>query len=288
MTPIHVVIVRWHHDLVLERCLASLFRHGGSRLGAVTLVDSGSGDGGAERIAALSPRVDLVVLEENHSFARAANLGAARSTEPFLLLLNPDTEITEGALDDLGRALEARPDAAGVAPLLLGADGRPQHRWQLRRLPSRTRLALGLPGSPLTGVPPGAPCPVDQPAAAAWLIRRQVWADLGGFDDSYRPAWWEDVDLCARLAARRPPEERFWVEPGVRLLHQGGSSLEHLPDQTFLTAYHRNLMRFARSHHPLVAPTIERVLRLVLRLRALLSPCRRSAYLAAARAIAGS
>jgi N-acetylglucosaminyl-diphospho-decaprenol L-rhamnosyltransferase len=280
------VVVRWRGGDEVRACVASLLAHGGPRLARVVLVDSGSGDGGAERLATEFPTVQVMALEENRSFAHAANRGAAAGGERRLLLLNPDAELLPGSLDELGTGLDRRPDSAGAVPLLEGADGASQHRWQLRRLPGPLRLATGRSGAPAFTAPPTADQPVAQPAAAAWLIRRSVWQSLGGFDEVFAPAWWEDVDFCARLDSRRgtrsfPVAEGFVVHPGARILHHGGSSMASLGDEAFLTAYFRNLTRYIARHHPQHAPAILNCLRLTLKIRAVAQPSRRNAFRAA-------
>ncbi len=280
------VVVRWRGGDEVRACLASILARGGPRLAATVLVDSGSGDGGAENLAAEFPTVRVVALEENLGFAYAANRGAAEGGEPRLLLLNPDTELLPGSLDELARGLDRRPATAGTVPLLEGADGASQHRWQLRRLPTAFRLATGRPGAPAFQAPPTTEEPVAQPAAAAWLVRRSIWQALGGFDESFAPAWWEDVDFCARLEKRRqtdsfPATEGFVVQPAARILHHGGSSVASLGDEAFLSAYHRNLVRYVSLHHPQHASTILACLRLTLRIRAIAQPRRRRAYRAA-------
>ncbi len=286
------VVVRWRGGDEVRACLASILAHGGQRLAGIVLVDSGSGDGGAERLAAEFPAVRVVALEKNLGFAHAANRGTAASGEERLLLLNPDTELLPGSLDALSEGLDRRPATAGTVPLLEGADGASQHRWQLRRLPSAFRLATGRSGAPAFAATPTAEQPVAQPAAAAWLVRRSVWQALGGFDEVFAPAWWEDVDFCARLEERRaagsfPATEGFVVQPAARILHHGGSSVASLGDEAFLTAYHRNLALYIARHHPLRAPAILTCLRLTLRIRALAQPSRRYAYRAALASMDG-
>lgn len=277
------VVVRWRGDDEVRACLASLLAHGGPRLAGTVLVDSGSGDGGADRLAAEFPTVRVVALRENLGFAHAANRGATEGGAERLLLLNPDTELLPGSLDELADALDRRPAVAGSVPLLEGADGATQHRWQLRRLPTALRLATGRSGAPAFNAPPTQPHAVQQPAAAAWLVRRSVWDALGGFDATFAPAWWEDVDFCARLEERRgtdsfPASEGFIVRPSARILHHGGSSVASLGDEAFLTAYYRNLVRFIARHHPQHAAAILTCLRATLRVRAIAQPRRSDAY----------
>jgi len=283
VSDIAAVVVRWRGGEEVARCLTSLADHGGPRLDDVVLVDSGSGDGGGEALAARFPAVRLLALAENRGFAAAASAGVAAGRSERVLLLNPDTELTSGALDALADLLDTRPDAAGSVPLLEGLDGTSQHRWQLRRLPGPLRLALGLPGAPAFSRPPEVPTPVEQPAAAAWLVRRRTWDRLGGLDPAFAPAWWEDVDFCARLAARGG--EGFWVVPAARVRHAGGSSVAGLGDADFLAAYHRNLLRYALRHHPVASGAIRRGVDASLLARAVLRPARRAAYLEVRRRI---
>jgi GT2 family glycosyltransferase len=282
------VVVRWRGGDEVDRCLRSLLAQSGPDLGRIVLVDSGSGDGGAQRLAASYPEVEVIALAENRSFAHAANTGAAAITEDLIFLLNPDTEVEMGAVTTLVDALEQRPQTAGVVPLLVNADGSAQHLWQLRQLPTVARLATGRSGAAAFSSPPTAPAGVIQPAAAAWLIRRDVWRALGGFDESFAPAWWEDVDFCARLADRlgsadHPADEGFVVIPQARLRHQGGSSLEELDQAAFLTAFCANLLRYSAIHHTKHLSLIRTGLRWSMAVRAIVRPRQSEAYLAARR-----
>jgi GT2 family glycosyltransferase len=285
-TAVCAVIVRFRGGDEVRRCLASIGENGGEILRRIVLVDSGSGDEGALQIAADFPSVKVLPLSENRGFAHAVNRGAEEGDEPLLLLLNPDTEVTVGAVDALASLLENRPRAAGAVPLLEGMAGEAQHHWQLRRLPTVFRLAFGLPGSPAFRRPPETPTTVAQPAAAAWLVRRTVWQALDGFDTGFVPAWWEDVDFCARLQDRLgqqgfPATEGFVAQPSSRIRHIGGSSVAGIGDTAFLTAYNVNLLRYAARHHRARLSTIRATLRLTLALRSLLRPHRREAYLVA-------
>jgi GT2 family glycosyltransferase len=284
------VVVRWRGGDEVRRCLRSLTDRGGPALRKVVLVDSGSGDGGADRLAEEFPTVEVLPLAENRSFAWAAGRGAELGHEPYLLLLNPDTELTVDCLPTLLAELGRRPEATGAVPLLSDADGTLQHRWQLRCLPGPVRLAAGLAGRPVSTDPPTATRPVEQPAAAAWLVRRDVWDALDGLDPAFVPAWWEDVDFCARLRGRLgrpgfPAREGFWVVPGARVLHGGGSSLAQLTDTAFLEAYHRNLLRYAERHHSRRLTFIRAGVRLSVLARALVRPSRRRAYLHTLKAL---
>jgi len=288
---IQAVVVRWRGGDEVRRCLSSLLANAGSCLARVVLVDSGSGDGGAERLASDFPNVEVIALADNRGFAYAADRGAGEGTEPLLLLLNPDIEVEAGAVDSMVDLLEDRPRAAGVVPLLEGFDGASQHRWQLRRLPGTARLVFGLSGAPSFSSPPEIPIAVEQPAAAAWLVRRTVWEALGGLDPTFEPAWWEDVDFCARLRDRLgepgfPADEGFVVEPAACLRHGGGSSVATLGREAFFTAYYTNLLRYTARHHPGRLGFIRKGLQISLSMRMFLRPSQKKALRAALRATA--
>jgi GT2 family glycosyltransferase len=290
---IRVVVVRWRGGDEVRRCLGSLLANAGPRVARVVLVDSGSGDGAAERLASDFPDVEVIALAENRGFAFAADRGAGEGPEPLLLLLNPDIEVEAGAVDSLVNLLEDRPRAAGVVPLLEGLDGVSQYQWQLRRLPGAARLAFGLSGAPAFSSPPDTPVAVPQPAAAAWLVRRTVWEALGGLDPTFEPAWWEDVDFCARLGDRLgepgfPADEGFVVEPAARLRHGGGSSVAALGRDAFFTAYYTNLLRYTARHHPGRLGLIRKGLQVSLSVRMILRPDEKRALRAALKATAAN
>lgn len=284
------VVVRWRGGEEVDRCLRSLLAQTGGELSRIVLVDSGSADGGAERLATAFPEVRVLALEKNLSFAHAANAGAATVDDKLLLLLNPDTEVQPDVVSTLVETAGDRPDAAGVVPLLVNPDGSSQHQWQLRRLPTAGRLASGRPGASAFGSPPTSTVSVEQPAAAAWLIRREVWQALGGLDEAYAPAWWEDADFCARLAERVddptfPAEQGFVVASGTVVRHQGGSSLNELDPAVFLETFTTNLLRYAARHHPDRLRFIRSGLRFSLLARAIIRPTRFQSHMTARRHI---
>ena len=290
---IQAVVVRWRGGDEVRRCLSSLLANAGPYLARVVLVDSGSGDGGAERLTSEFPDIEVIALADNRGFAYAADRGAGEGAEPLLLLLNPDIEVEAGAVDSMVDLLENRPRAAGVVPLLEGFDGASQYQWQFRRLPGPARLVFGLSGAPAFSLPPETPATVAQPAAAAWLVRRTVWEALGGLDPTFEPAWWEDVDFCARLHDRLgepgfPADEGFVVEPAARLRHGGGSSVAALGREAFFTAYYTNLLRYTARHHPGRLGLIRKGLQISLSARMLLCPGEKQALRAALRATAAN
>jgi len=194
-------------------------------------------------------RARLLAPGRNLGFAAGSNLGARAGRAPRLLFLNPDARPTPGALDRLLEAFARHSEAAGLVPRLVGEDGAPQWAWQLKPLPSPLALlAHAFFWSPTRG-PRREPAPgtaVAQPAAAALALTREAFEAVGGFDEGYFPAWFEDVDLARRLAAR---SLALVYAPQAVFVHRGGGSVPALGYGGFLAAYDRNLARYLRRHH---------------------------------------
>lgn len=222
-----------------------------------------SNGGLAERLVARSSLPEaLRVLEPgaNLGFAGGVAAGMAAARAPAVLLLNPDAVPEPGALEALLDGLAAHPEAAGLAPRLIGAGGESQHRWQLRRLPGVATLlaqALLLPAGAGPRAEPAEGAPVEQPAAAALLLRRSALEAVGGLDEAFYPAWFEDVDLARRLAAAG---ERIVYWPRAVFRHGLGSSVPRLGYGRFLWVYYRNLVRYLRKHHGTSAAASARLL----------------------------
>jgi GT2 family glycosyltransferase len=186
---------------------------------------------------------------KNLGFAGGANAGIAEARGEIVLILNPDAIPEAGALDRLLEGFADHPEAAGLAPRLVGPKGESQSAWQLRRLPSPWSLllhAFPLGGRDGAGPEPPAGSPVEQPAAAALALRRQALAAVGGFDPGFFPAWFEDVDLARRLRSAGL-SMLYW--PAAQFRHRLGSTVGRLGYGAFLYVYYRNLTRYLAKHH---------------------------------------
>jgi GT2 family glycosyltransferase len=197
---------------------------------------------------ALAP-ARIVRPERNLGFAGGANFGAREATADLLLFLNPDAIPEAGALAALVDGFARDGDAAGLVPRLVGFDGTPQFAWQLRRLPTPLSLLAHAffvaPESSFAAEPPAGTA-IEQPAAAALALRRAPFAAIGGFDERFFPAWWEDVDLARRL---RDSGARLVYFPTAVVRHRLGSSVSEIGYAGFLESYDRNLLRYLEKHH---------------------------------------
>jgi hypothetical protein len=289
-----IAIVNWNSGPRLEAGLASLYRENDPAGFEVLVADNASTDGSADA-AAGHPGIRLLRQPTNRGFAAGANAAAREAGADRLLFLNPDITHTPDNVGTLLDAVDGRPEAAGGCGCLVDGQGRVQRDFQLRRLPSPAwALAeLFLPHRLRTRGPwfrrhyyaqhrLDRPFPVEQPAAACLLLRTDVFHKLGGFDEAFQPAWFEDVDLCRRLFDRG---YRLWFIPAATFIHEGGYSASVMQLEDFLTAYWGNACRYHDKHHPAFAPTYRRLAQLGLAIRALCAadPRRRRACREAGR-----
>ncbi len=269
-----IVIVAWRSGGELAECVRSLAaaRRGDGPAVELIVVDNGGEEFPASEVVAGWPHVRLIRNQVNRGFGPAANQGAAQARGEIVLFLNPDTRAVDDPFPALLRAFELQPETVAVAPRLLPTEGAPparSSRFQLRRLPTLGQAAREL--LLLERLFPdgrgtrrafyldhdlGLPFAVEQPAAAALAVRREAFARLGGFDEAFVPAWFEDVDLCARLHA----EGTILYWPESRFLHGGGAAAGALGYDRFLPIYYRNACRYWRKHHAPAAALAFRLL----------------------------
>ena len=85
------------------------------------------------------------------------------------------------------------------------------------------------------------------------MIKADVFDRLGGFDEAFWPAWWEDVDFCRRLLAAG---HRIRYVPDAVFEHQGGVSVEALGARSFERVFAANRQRYVRKHHGRLAAAV--------------------------------
>jgi GT2 family glycosyltransferase len=207
-----IVIVSWNVREDLRECLQSLLRDEGSRLESgeieIIVVDNASTDGTAEMVNLEFPRVKLLVNSQNLGYTKANNIGINHSRGKYILLLNPDTIVHQGALQALIDCAESHPEAGIIGAKLLNPDGSVQR--SARSFPDigaglfrNTFLGRLFPNNPfvrrylLADFGYDEVREVDWVSGAAMLVRRDLIERIGGLDERFW-AYCEDVDLCWR------------------------------------------------------------------------------------------
>ncbi len=198
-SQVAVVIPTWNSVGLVAALLDSLAAE--SEDLELVVVDNGSRDGTVELLRARS--VAHIALPHNIGFAAAMNRGAAATGAPFILGLNADTVVVPGAIPGLVAALEADTELGGVQPRILQLEGERPGDIDAARLYS-AGMALTADGRAIeTGAGERQSDAylrdreVFGVCGAACLLRREMFTELGGYDENF-VSFYEDVDLNVR------------------------------------------------------------------------------------------
>lgn len=257
---VSVIVVSHQSAQQIVACLASVREHPCRDGQEVIVVDNASTDGTGALISRQFPDVRLVVSPRRRGFAANCNAGARLANGRTLLFLNPDTQVTRGAIDGLVKTLEEDPAIAVVAPRLVYPDGSEQPsarrfptpmttlvrrsplRWLMRNsVWERRHLMLDRREHHTRG---HQPVDVDWVLGAAIAIPADIYGRLGGMDAGYR-LYCEDIDFCWRA----------WTS-GYRVVQASSTTMVHdlaeLTRHRFATrasVWHlRSMARFVLRH----------------------------------------
>lgn len=241
----------------------------------IVVVDNGSADGS---LAGLASDGELTIIDPgaNLGFGAAVNRAVRDYPADAVLVLNPDVVIPAGTIGRLAAQLDRFSSLGAVAPVLLNGDRSAQHGFTTRRFPTVMSTLAELfmlhrvvPRNPWTAryhlrgnqllsryldgetapvgpvYPLDRPFVVDQPAGACLLVRGTAFTEVGGFDERFSPAWYEDVDLLLRLRTRGFLAA---VLGEARVPHEGGYSLSVIRKARFYEIFYPNMLRFFRLH----------------------------------------
>jgi N-acetylglucosaminyl-diphospho-decaprenol L-rhamnosyltransferase len=270
MPDLEAVVVTYNALPHLERCLESLERYD------TIVVDHGSTDGTLELVRERFPRMRLVE-QENRGLGAGWNRGLQETSAPFALVLNSDAWLVDQAGERLLAFAEDHARAGFVAPRLLNTDGtlQPSVRafptpWRLateylflRKLAPRSKALNAFYGA---GFAHDEAREIDFAKAAAFLLRRAAFDEVGGFDEEFF-LFSEETDWCYR--ARLKGWDSFFY-PGAEVVHVGGASWRR-ESATLYREQVRGHLRFLAKHEgQRTADRARRVLLAGLRLRSVL------------------
>lgn len=251
MVTVSIILVNYNGGQVVLDCLDSIRRHLHQISHEVIVVDNASTDDSANLIEEKFPEVRLLRLQQNRGFGAGNNQGAAISTGKYLLLLNTDTLLISDVLPHLVETIKQNSSIGIVAPQLLNPDqslqlstakrigiwGEYQALKQQRDYKNRRDQVVQQFSIAQE---------VDIVIGAALMIRRSLFEDLAGFDETFF-MYFEESDLCERARAKG---WKVVYDPTVALIHLGGYSVSKTSDRLQF-AYRCSQLYYYQKHRPL-------------------------------------
>ena len=213
---VSIVIPAYNNWAYTVACLRSIAETRNVARYEVLVVDDCSTD---QTHALLQTVEGVTVLRnpENAGFIDSCNRGAAQSRGKYLVFLNNDTQVMDGWLDHLLQTFRQHPGAGLVGARLVYPDGRLQECGGMV-------FSDGSGWNYGRGGNPAQPeymhlREADYCSGACFMIEAALFNELGGFDERYRPAYYEDTDLCFRV---RAAGRQVLVQPASTVVHHEG------------------------------------------------------------------
>jgi GT2 family glycosyltransferase len=223
-----VIIVNWNTRDLLCQCLDSLTRKVVGIEMEILVVDNGSSDGSVPAVRKRFPGVRLIENRVNMGFARANNQAISLSSGDYLLLLNPDTQVKDEAIERMLSFMNAHAKAGLAGAQLVNADGSKQNSFAnfpslatelLNKSLLRWLFSEKFPGKETDYL---GPVEVDSVIGACMMVRRRAVEQVGFLDEKFF-LFLEETDWCYRM---KKADWKIYHIPRAEILHFQGKSAE--------------------------------------------------------------
>ena len=253
MVDLSIIIVNWNTKEYLLPCLKSIFRGGGVTGWEIIVTDNSSTDGSGDEIRKTFPSVQVIENDKNLGFSKAMNQGLQKASGRYALLLNPDTRVKNGAIEQLVSFMDGCPNAGAAGMQLLNSDGSKQN--SIANFPSlatellNKRLLRWLFPKKFPGKERNysKPVEVDSVIGACMMVRRVALEQVGLLDEDYF-LFLEETDWCYRM--KRAGWKIYHV-PQAEVYHLQGKSAETQKKKAKVEYYRSRYHFFKKNRGPL-------------------------------------
>ena len=258
-TDLSIIIVTWNSENEISGCLNSIIDNTAEINFEIIIVDNNSSDDTQKKIREVSEekyhRITVILNNDNKGFTKACNQGILSSKGEHVLFLNPDTRVTKGSLKFLIDKLISSGKTGAVAPQLLNDDKTIQK--SCRTFPDYFDMFCEF--SLLTYIFPDSILfsnwkmnyfdhneerTVEQPMAAALMVRKKVLNEIGNFDERYI-MFFNDVDLCKKIY---DAGYTILFCPGAKIFHEKGISIYKVRER-MIRIWNDDCLSYFRKYH---------------------------------------
>lgn len=268
---VSIIVVSWNTKELLCDCLGSILEQAGDVDYDIIVVDNASSDGSADMVRSRFPEATLIVEQTNRGYAAAINDGIRVAQGRYVLVLNSDTLICDGAIAKTVGYADRHPEAAVVGCQVRESPDKVQ--MTCLRFPSLLNLFLWASGlarvfknnhffgqEHMLWWQRDSEREVDVVSGMFMLVRREAIDEVGLMDDGYF-MYYEDTDWCYRFA-KAGWKMVFWPEAAILHIEGGSGSTKQQPPEMFVQQQ-KSLLRFFQEHHGVVAFFIARLFLLI-------------------------
>ena len=254
MKKLTVVIVNYNVKYYVEQCIHSVLRATDGLDVEVSVVDNHSHDGSVDYLRKRFPGISIIESNHNLGFSRANNVAIRQTESEYVLMLNPDTIVSEDSICESVRFLDAHPKAGAVGVKMLNSNGI-KAKESRRGIPTPLTafykmcgLCARYPRHPKYGkyymgyLPWDKPSEIEVISGAYFMVRRSALMEVGMLDEDYF-MYGEDIDLSYRLLQEG---WRNWYLP-VSILHYKGESTQKSSFR-YVHVFYDAMLIFLRKH----------------------------------------
>jgi len=253
-----IVIVTWNAEDEIEACLNSVIKYNKDIPIEIIVIDNDSKDKTKNILKNYAVQTDFVKIilnDDNKGFTLANNQGIKIAQGDFILLLNPDTKVTENSLIKLIEQLATSGTMGAIAPQLLNEDLtiQPSCRTFPRYWDMFCELTLLSKIFPMSKIfarwkmnyfNHNEIDEVEQPMAAALMIKKNVMDKVNGFDEKYR-MFFNDVDLCKSIV---DAGYKIYFYPDSKIFHLKGASI-YKDRKNMLKIWNDDCITYFKKHY---------------------------------------
>ncbi|MEP9409901.1 MAG: glycosyltransferase [Candidatus Brocadia sp.] len=219
--PVSIIILTWNALEYTKKCIDSI-RHHTNYPHEIIFVDNASTDGTVEYLQKLIEENQIYKLiknQTNKGFAAGNNEGVAVASGEYVMLLNNDVLVSAGWLESLVLSLERDEKIGMVGPITNSISG----RQMVRNIPYADENGFHIFAQKIRKTYNGRLTPRYRIAGFAVLMRKTLYEEVGGLDESFGTGNYEDDDLCLKVR-----------EKGYAIMVDESVLIHHYRSQTFI------------------------------------------------------